>query len=176
MKKLMVLAAVAVFGLGSVNAQSQFGVMAGYANITAKISFEGNSISGDESGFFVGGVADFAISEKFHIQPEVLYASANDASFLYVPLLAKYMVSEGFGLLAGPQANLSLEDAEEDVNSFGIDLTFGANYKINQNFFVEARYGFEITNRYNESGDFEVEGGDLKGSINTLHIGVGYMF
>ncbi|OBX26963.1 OmpW family protein [Gelidibacter algens] len=162
--------------VSNVNAQSQFGVMAGYTNITAKVSFEGNSISGDESGFFIGGVADFEISDKFHIQPEVLYASANDVSFLYIPVLAKYMVSEEFGILVGPQGNLSLEEAEDGVNSFGIDLTFGANYKITQNFFLEARYGFEITNRYSKSGDFDLDGGDLKGTINTLHIGVGYMF
>lgn len=170
MKKLFLVAAVAVFGLSNVNAQSQFGVMAGYTNITEKAKFGSESASHGESGFFVGGLADFTISEQFHIQPEVLYANASDVNFLYIPILAKYMVSEEFGILAGPQANLILEDTPEGFNSFGIDLTFGANYKINQNFFAEARYGIELTNRISDGGS------DFKGTYNTLHIGVGYMF
>lgn len=164
------MAAVAVFGLSNVNAQSQFGVMAGYTNITAKAKAQGLSLSQSESGFFIGGVADFTISEKFHIQPEVLYANASEMNFLYIPVLAKYMVSTDFSVLAGPQANLVLDDMQEGFNSFGIDLTFGANYKITENFFLEGRYGFEITNRVTDGGS------DLKGSYNTLHIGVGYMF
>lgn len=170
MKKLLLCAAIAVFGLANMNAQSQFGVMAGYTNITAKAKYSGMSISNSESGFFIGGVADFTISEQFHIQPEVLYANASEANFLYVPVLAKYMVADGVGILAGPQANFILEDVAEGYNSFGIDLTFGANYKITNNFFAEARYGFEITNRVSEGGS------DVKGNYNTLHIGIGYMF
>lgn len=144
--------------------------MAGYTNITAKAKMSGFSLSQSESGFFVGGVADFTISENFHIQPEILYANASEANFLFIPVLAKYMVTDKIGILAGPQANLVLEEMEEGFNSFGIDLTFGANYKITENFFIEGRYGFEITNRVSDGGS------DVKGTYNTLHIGVGYMF
>lgn len=170
MKKLMLMAAVAVFGLSNVNAQSQFGVMAGYTNISEKASYDGISASQAESGFFVGVVGDFTVSEKFHIQPEVLYANVSESNFLYIPILAKYMVSEEFGILVGPQANLILEDMPNGVNSLGVDLTFGGNYKITQNFFAEARYGFELTNRVSDSSL------DVKGRFNTLHVGVGYMF
>lgn len=166
----MLITAIAVFGLANVNAQSKFGVMAGYTNITAKAKVMGISASQSESGFFIGGVADFTISEKFNIQPEVLYANASETNFLYIPILAKFKVTEEFGILAGPQANLSFEDMPDGMNSLGIDLTFGANYKINENFFIEARYGFELTNRINDGGS------DMKASYNTLHIGVGYMF
>lgn len=170
MKKIFLFAAVVVFGWSSINAQSSFGVMAGYTNITAKAKMSGVSVSQSESGFFIGGVADFTVSNKFHVQPEVLYANASETNFLYIPILAKYMVSEEFGILAGPQANIILEDTMDGFNSFGIDLTFGGNYKVTKNFFLEARYGFELTNRISEGGS------DLKGSYNTLHVGVGYMF
>ncbi len=166
----MLMAAFAAFGLANVNAQSQFGVMAGYANISEKASYDGVSASQAESGFFVGVVGDFTVSEKFHIQPEVLYANVSESNFLYIPVLVKYMVSEEFGILAGPQANLILEDMPSGVNSLGVDLTFGGNYKITQNFFLEARYGFELTNRVNDSSL------GVKGRFNTLHVGVGYMF
>jgi opacity protein-like surface antigen len=170
MKKILLLTAIAVFGLSNVNAQdSKFGVTAGYTNITEKASFEGDSFSSSESGFYIGVLGDFTISEKFHIQPEVLYANASETNFLYIPVLAKFMVSEQFGILAGPQANLILEDVVEGFNTLGIDLTFGANYDINENFFIEARYGFEVTNRIKD-------GGDLKDRINTLNVGIGYKF
>ena len=169
MKKLILCAAIAAFGLSNVNAQSQFGVMAGYANITEKISLDGDSVSGSESGFFIGGLVDITVSEKFHVQPEVLYTNASDLSFLYIPVLAKYMVSEEFSILVGPQANLILEEVADGYNSFGVDLTFGTAYNFAENFFAEARYGFEITNRISD-------GGDLKDRFNTLHIGIGYKF
>jgi opacity protein-like surface antigen len=169
MKKLVFLTAIAVFGLATMNAQSKFGIMAGYTNITQKLSLDNDSTSDSESGFYVGGVADFQISEKFHIQPEILYANASETNFLYIPLLAKFMVSEQFGILVGPQANLILEDVIDGFNTLGIDLTFGANYKISENFLLEARYGLEVTNRIKD-------GGDLKGRFNTLHVGLGYMF
>lgn len=172
MKKILLVVAIPVFTMSNINAQSKFGVMAGYANITAKAKYEGISATQSESGFFIGGVVDFTISEQFHIQPEVLYANASEANFLYIPVLAKYMVSDKFGILAGPQANFLLDEVETGANSFGLDLTFGGNYKINENFFLEARYGFELTNRI--SGP--IEGFNIKGGYNTLHIGVGYMF
>lgn len=39
------------------------------------------------------------------------------------------MVSDKFGILAGPQANFLLDEVETGANSFGLDLTFGGNYK-----------------------------------------------
>ncbi|HXK00206.1 MAG TPA: outer membrane beta-barrel protein [Gelidibacter sp.] len=172
MKKLLLVAVVAVFGFFNVNAQSKFGVMAGYTNIQQKFTMKNTSASSGDSGFFIGGVADFTISEQFHIQPEVLYANASEVNFLYIPVLAKYMVSEEFGILVGPQANFVLEEAVEGLSNFGLELTFGGNYKITDNFFLEARYGFELTNRLSD-----MSGADgAKYRINTLHIGVGYMF
>lgn len=164
--------AIAVFSL-NLNAQAKFGVMAGYTNISEKISYDGYSVSSGESGFFVGGVLDLTVSDKFHVQPELLYAHASEVNFLYLPVLAKYMVTNEFSVLAGPQANFILDETFNDYNSFGLDLTFGANYKITQNFFVEARYGFELTNRLSNMSGLEE---NMKDRFNTLNIGVGYMF
>lgn len=169
MKKLLLLTTMIIFGL-NVNAQTKFGVMAGYTNITAKAKFGGMTVSQSESGFFVGALVDAAVSDKFHVQPELLYTNASSTNFLYIPILAKFLVSDEFSILAGPQANIILDDTIEGFNSFGLDLTFGGSYKISNNFFLEGRYGFELTNRVNEGGS------EIKGHYNTLHVGVGYMF
>ena len=73
MKKLLLFAAVAVFGLSNVNAQEvKFGAKAGvnFATIT------GDETSGVDSrtAFHIGGVAEIVISEKFSFQPELLYS------------------------------------------------------------------------------------------------------
>ena len=173
MKKLLFAAAVLFF---SVVAQAQtngnFGIKAGYAHLTAKADYMGVSASVSDDGFFVGATSEFGLSSVFAIQPEVLYANVQDYGFLYVPVMAKYYVAPKFSLQAGPQMNFSL-DAEEGENSFGLDAAFGAGYNISDNFFIDARYGLELTNRFSESDpDF----GDVKGKYNTLMIGVGYMF
>lgn len=145
-----------------------FGVTAGYINTTIKVSGDGMSASVDESGFFVGANADFKLSDVLHVQPAVLYASVDEADFLHIPIMFKYYVAEQFNIQAGPQGSLFLEDTEDTINSFGLDLGAGLGYDINENFFVEARYAFELTNR---TPDF-----DAKTRINTLQIGVGYRF
>lgn len=170
MKKLL-FAFIAVFFVMGVQAQ-EFGVKAGYTMITAKADVEGFSVSDDFSGFFVGLTSEFGISEAFAIQPEVLYASVEDVSFLYVPVMAKYYVTPQFSLQAGPQVNFSL-DADDMENEFGLDIAFGLGYAITEDFFIDARYGFEITNRLSNQ-DFD--GMDVEGRYNTLMIGVGYKF
>ncbi|WP_435136517.1 porin family protein [Formosa sp. A9] len=173
MKKLLFFAAFTVAGLMSMNAQNTtFGITAGYTNIKAKTSYEGQSYSESISGFHVGALVDFGLNENFHIQPEVIYANAEEMNFLYIPVLAKYYISNsGFQLLAGPQVNIVLDELIDGLNNVGLDLTFGAAYDINEHFFIDARYSFELTNRFEDGADY-----DVSGKYNTLFAGVGYKF
>lgn len=67
MKKLL-FTAVAVFAFGFANAQeTKFGVRAGLDLLSAKID-GGGSISA--TGFYLGGFAEFAIADKFGLQPD----------------------------------------------------------------------------------------------------------
>ena len=172
MKKFFLAAAVVLFSVVAAQAQSSLGVKAGYAHLTAKVDFMGMSASASESGFFLGLTSEFAISPTFAIQPELLYAKAGETGQLYVPVMGKLYVTPEFSLQAGPQMNFSLQ-SEDGINSFGLDAAFGAGYKITSDFFIDARYGLELTNRVTES---DTEFGDLKGRYNTLMIGIGYLF
>jgi len=177
MKKLVLVAVLAIFGLTSSNAQdTKFAVTAGYANVGARVSASGfGSDSVSESGFFAGLSLDIPATEKLHIQPSVLYANANDGNFLIVPVMAKFYVADKFNLQAGPQAQLILEEAVEGISNFGLGLGVGAAYDISEKFYVEARYGFELTNRTNDLV-FEGIPVDIKTTFNTLTAGVGYKF
>lgn len=149
-----------------------FGAQAGYLNMQAKSTYDSSSVSENKSGFYIGALADFTLSENFHLQPSVNYGNVDETNFLIVPVMAQYHIqSSGFYIQAGPQGTFLLEDTDDIINAFGLDLAFGAGYEITSNFFVEAKYSFEVTNRTAE--DF---GNDIKSRINALSIGLGYKF
>ena len=98
---------------------------------------------------------------EIDIEPSLLVSIVDDLTALYIPVMAKYNISDQFNLQAGPQINYILED-NFDQGAFGLDLALGAAFNITEQFFVEARYGFEIVR------DLE------NANINTLTVGVGY--
>lgn len=159
MRKL-IIAAVFVLSLSfSTYAQEGFAAKAGINNVTIDVDGFG-SVS--ELGFYLGGSYTFATNGDIQIEPSLLVSIVDDLTSLYIPVMAKYPISDQFNLQAGPQINYILEDVDE--GAFGLDLGFGAGFNISDQFFVEARYAFEILR--------DLEGGN----INTLTAGVGYRF
>jgi len=157
MKKLL-FAAIAVFAFGFTNAQeTKFGAKAGVDLATAKVKILGTTASASETGFFLGGFANIGLSEKFSVQPELLYVAITDLNFVSVPILAKYSVAEKFGIIAGPSLNYFL-DAEED--EFKLNVDFGAIYDITEEIDVNAKYSLGM--------------GDV--SVSGIFIGAGYKF
>ena len=170
MKKI-ILSLVAIAAFGVANAQEvKFGAMAGvdFASSKAKISGFGSS-SASETGFFVGGFADITVSDKFHVQPELLYVSVKDADQISLPILAKFNVAESFNVLAGPSLGF-LMDTADGIKSFNYGVDLGASYDINEQFMVEARYDLGLANLF--------EGGDSDNSLKLggVFVGVGYKF
>ena len=199
MKKLMLLAAVAVFGLSSVNAQEvKFGAKAGL-NI-ANIGGDAEDVDALTS-FHLGGVAEIVISEKFSVQPELLYSAQGSKSeesfdgitfesklkldYINIPIMAKYYVAEGFSVEAGPQVGFLIsaneefegggESGEEDVKDGfkGIDFGFGigAGYKMDSGLNFSARYNLGLANIADGEGsdDYSIQN-------NVFQISVGYFF
>ncbi|WP_339889954.1 porin family protein [uncultured Flavobacterium sp.] len=213
MKKLL-FAAVAVFALGNVNAQDmKFGVKAGLNVFTLTGDVEdAESLIGAHAGVF----AEFKISDKFSFQPELVYSmqgakneesstetfggetytekyeSKLKLSYINIPLMAKYYVSEKFSLEAGPQIGFLMsakndftytltgggfdesESANEDVKDGfkGIDFgfNFGLAYDFTENVFAGARYNLGL-------GDInDVDGSDAKINNAGFQVSVGYKF
>lgn len=147
-------------------AQEGFALKAGINNVTIKVDAgDFGSASESELGFYVGGGYNFEVSDQFAIEPSALISFVKDLTSLYVPVMLKYEVAESFSIQAGPQINYLLEDVEE--GAFGLDLALGAGYQFNDNLFVEARYGFQLS-RGGILGDFT--------KFNTLTFGAGYRF
>ncbi|MUP45462.1 porin family protein [Gramella sp. BOM4] len=174
MKKFLFLSVFFIAGFQLVKAQeTKFGLTAGYLNAESSYSFEGSKSSETASGFFVGALADFTINESFHITPGVNYGKAEEVSFLYIPVMAQYYIAESsFFLQAGPQVSILLDNNGNDsANKFGLDLGLGVGYHITENFFIDAKYSFELTNRL---GELNRDGEDNR--LNGLFLGVGYKF
>lgn len=170
MKKVLLICALFFVTAATLQAQGNIkvGLSGGLLNVDTNIKVDvpiiGNVFNGDainETGFYIGGLVDIEVLPEFHIQPEVLYGSAGDLSFVYVPILAKYYVAGKFNIQAGPQFTFSSnvdeikdalelinDDLDDAVNSLGIDLAVGAGFDVTNKLAIQARYTFELTNRY----------------------------
>ncbi len=108
MKKVLLVTAIAVLGLATVNAQEiKFGAKGGlnFASITGDNIDE----SGLTTGIHFGVLAEIPLSEKFSFQPELLYSSqALNLNYLNIPLMGKYYLTKGFSLEVGPQIGFLL--------------------------------------------------------------------
>ncbi|WP_130736698.1 porin family protein [Flavobacterium sp. J27] len=173
MKKLF-FAAAAVLAFGVTNAQEvKFGAKAGL-NLS---TLTGDDDTSMKVGFQVGGFAEIGISDKFAIQPELLYSAqgtkydgAGDPSlnldYLNIPVMAKYYVTEGFSLEAGPQIGFLLSakaksdggdvDFKDYVNSTDFGLNVGAGYDVTENINLGLRYGFGLSD-VNKEGDDSIK-------------------
>ena len=193
MKKLLLTAVIAVISIVSINAQ-EFGAKAGvnFASLNGDEDFDGRT------SFFVGGVVEFEISESFSIQPELLYSSQGAKSsfseegfdfestikldYLNIPIMAKYYVTEGLSIEAGPQVGFLLsakaevkedgesdsEDIKDELKSVDFGLNFGLGYKLDSGLNFGARYNLGLSNVPDED-DFDLKNG-------VFQIAIGYFF
>jgi hypothetical protein len=202
MKKVFLVFAIVTLGF-TVNAQEvTFGVKAGL-NLA---SIAGDDTDGLDSrtSFHVGGVAEISISEKFSVQPELLYSAQGakytesdgyDGEFkldyINLPIMAKYYVADGFSLEAGPQVGFLLSAKDEytspedsgtdDLKDFvkGIDfgLNFGVGYKLDSGLNFGARYNLGLSNIW-DFGSVDPGFGldDIKNQNSVIQFSVGYFF
>ena len=185
MKKIT-LTVLAVFALTFANAQDTkesnaksdivFGVKAGYQNT----NFGGDAETDAASNFYVGGLVDFHITEKFHVQPELLYSmegADNDEAnldFIRIPVMAKFFVGEGFNLQVGPEfAFVAGGGAIKDsLKSMDFGLGFGAAYEMASGLLFDARYNLGLSDLNDNAAAF----GDAKITTTSFQIGLGYRF
>jgi len=168
MKKVFFTMILTFFLVSGIQAQGdfKFGVTGGLVNSNVRAGASllnivdlGSIDAVNKVGFYVGAAADLGISEKFHIQPELLYTKAGNLGYIQLPIMAKYYIIDKLYAQVGPQFSLStnadeikdllgLVNAEDTVRSIGVDVGFGAGYEVLENLAVQARFSTELTNRY----------------------------
>ena len=204
MKKLLFLIAIAVLTFNSSFAQDEetssdngikFGAKIG-GNLST-LTDDGDFTPSNKTGFHIGAVINIAISEKFSIQPEVVYSqqgaetsnwfSADNINlqldYLNIPIMAEYKIIDGLRAQAGPQFGFNTSskltykdddnsDYKDNTASFDIGVGFGAQYELNFGLFFQARYVIGLSNVIE---DTTVDPGtDTKNRI--INLSVGYFF
>ncbi len=188
MKKSILFSVLFVVGFVTVNAQDlSFGAKAGLNLATLKPDLTDAST---RTSFHLGAVAEIGISDKFSVQPELLYSEqgAKDESdddevvrtnYLTLPILAKYYLTDGLSLEAGPQIGFLLTAEVEDDgdtidlkdNTKGTDIgfAFGLGYKMDNGLNFGLRYflGSDIN---------DVDGDSDKISNRVFQLSLGYFF
>lgn len=126
MKKLLLILFVFLLSFGEVRAQEAFNLgVKGRVNFATLTGIDADDLDVNmRTGFHLGVLAEIMISEKFGIQPEVLYSTQGGKAdmdsfyeeimddvhvgdlmleYITVPIMLKYFVAPGFSLEAGPQ-------------------------------------------------------------------------
>ncbi len=171
MKKQLFIFVIAIIGSINLSAQesASFGITAGYLSGTSKVEQFGESLSDNQTGFYGGLVIELPFSEKFMLQPEVLYVNINDLSFLQIPIMAKVYVTEALYIQAGPQITYTLEQIFDDFTKFNLAIGGGLGYDILPKLFVNAKYVFQLNNYFTGPQD-------ISSKLNFFNVGLGYKF
>lgn len=161
------------------NAQiAKFGIKAGanYAN------FESSDLQTDAlTSYHAGLVINLRVSEKFSLQPEIMYSTQGasyknvveevkaELGYVSVPILAKIGLGKSLSLELGPQFSWLASknvDANTDVKELDFGAAGGLGLKLTNKIFLQGRYVLGLS----EIG----KNADIKNSVGQLSIG--YMF
>ena len=150
MKKLFFITAITVMAVSASQAQE--------VRLGAKAGVNLSSIGGDNTdgidgltGFHVGALVEIPVTERFAVQPEVLYSAQGakvestqslfDVTFketakrkldyINLPIMAKYYIVDGLAIEAGPQVGFLVSaNAETELDLSGnIDPDIAAQIK-----------------------------------------------
>lgn len=170
MNKILFVIAFTVVGF-TTNAQStKFGVTAGYLDEQTILKANGETEHNSESGFYAGILLDIKVSNKFYLQPEILYGQVvKDGGAIFAPVICKIYMDNNASFQVGPQFVFATEEIPDEIADIEYDLIGGLAFDFSEHIFIEGRYTYQLNNSY--TGDL-----DLKVRANYLTIGLGYKF
>ena len=163
MIKKLWIAIIAIGIAGTVNAQD--------VKLGAKIGMNVSSVNGDpdnldsKTGWVLGATAEVSLTEKFSLQPELLYSQQGakqrgnfiyDLNYVSLPIMAKYYIAKGFSLEAGPQFSFLVKDelisdtnnaasANTNAENFDFSANLGLGYQLDNGIFFQTRYNLGLT-------------------------------
>ncbi len=154
-----------------------YGIKVGINSTQMKIVSQSSDNTQNRSGVYFGAFVNIPSSDSFSIQPEVIYSSTDYSgntkmNFLNIPVLLKFILANNFTGFFGPEAQVLLDidvaENKELFNTFLLGFTFGANYKITPNFYLEARPYFAFTKFLEDDSGYR--------KFNNLQVGIAYKF
>ena len=191
MKKIILVAVIAISSFVGVNAQTSFGAKAGLnvANLSGDITDNKALI-----GFNVGVFAEITLADSFFLQPELVYSGQGtdtdvplfgfdffgvtesyNLNYINIPIMFKYDVANRFYLEAGPQIGFLVSaeyagvDIKDDFETTDFGANFGLSYGFTEKLFGQARYKIGLSNIAKDSGGDKI-------SNTVLSFSLGYKF
>lgn len=165
------------------------------------IAGDGTDNFDSKMSFHIGLVSEIPISDKFSFQPELIYSAQGDKEtvdgmdikykldYLNLPLLAKYYISEGFSLEAGPQIGLLLSskaegggisiDLKDMMKNVDFALGFGLGYKLENGINFSGRYNLGLSNIVEKNGSIlgeQITSDNSKNHNEVFQLSIGYFF
>lgn len=202
MKKLFIAAIVFVTGSSAMMAQSSlaFGVKGGvnFSNFTGDGS-DGFDDDSARTSFNLGAVLEIPVSEKFAVQPEVVYSGQGfdlvqrdneqdtefQLNYINVPVLAKLYLVQGLYVEAGPQIgflvdskidgpNGSIDIDEDNFNDIDFAGAVGVGYKFDGGLFLNARYTQGFSDVYDNGNNVDTDFLDAKNGVFSASLGFSF--
>lgn len=168
MKKLLLIATVALMGNVALNAQElRFGPKAGYSLSMLKAEGDGESYKFDsKSTFYVGGLVEYKFNDKFAVQGEVLYS----------PLGGKqeetYSITQmGITVTGTAKSDIKLGMLQIPVSAkyFATEnLAFGLG--LNVGILTSAESEYSVTVSEGDQSGTESGTEDIKDQMNSLNL------
>jgi opacity protein-like surface antigen len=159
MKKIILLLVVIFIATTSI-AQVSAGLKVGASFANVENAAKGvKATSSSRTALALGGFVNFSVSEKFKIQPELLYQGMGGVfdgvtfknQYVNIPILAQYAITQNFKIEAGPQFGIlaSSKSAGEDIKdaykTSDFQLLFGASINVTDAIGIGARYGMSMS-------------------------------
>ncbi|WP_105049464.1 porin family protein [Polaribacter butkevichii] len=165
MIKKLWITCVSIALAGTLNAQDvKIGLKLGM-NIASVNGSNANNLD-SRTGFIIGATSEVSLTEKFSIQPELLYSVQGaqqkdnfkyDLNYVLLPIMAKYYVAKGFSVEAGPQFAFLIKDQlvpidqyngggkeNTDAENFDLAANFGIGYQFDSGIFFQTRYNLGL--------------------------------
>jgi hypothetical protein len=152
--------------------------------IKAGANFANQSITDistdSKTGFHAGAYAVIAFSEKWGIQPELIYSAqgselpdeTSEFNYMSIPVLLRFKPASFLSIHAGPQfsqlldAKVDGEDIKENIKNSDFGLAVGAAVHLPLGFNGGVRYVWGFTN----VGDFQ-DDTEVKNSVVQVFVG-----
>lgn len=140
------------------------------------------------TNFHAGVFAQFALSDFFSLQPELLFSRTgyerNDSTFRFnyfdLPVLAVFNITDNFSVHLGPQVGVMIGAKEEGreidlgpYNTFSYGAAGGLEGRINR-FRLGARYIHSLADLRKEDGAGNSIDENIKNGVVQVYIGIGF--
>lgn len=175
MKKSILLFTLLICSFYGFSQDALYGVRAGY-NIS-DLDFDDALILDHQhrNGFAIGFFAEYSLGDKLSIAPEVQFSAEGSKeevlriNYIQMPVLFKFNLSDCLSFGIGPQASLKGHKYQDGLKNLAFSGIGGIEYMISDEFFLDARYSYGLTNIFDDELGLEAKN-------TNIQLGIGVKF